>query len=71
MNNVQEIDVTLHPDGRVEVKVRGVPGDACLELTRGLEQYLGDHILSREATDEMHQTSDLYNEDVQSLNNES
>ena len=53
MSSLEEIDVTLHPDGRVEVKVRGAEGKACLIATKKLEQYLGGRVLSREATDEM------------------
>lgn len=51
MSGVEEIDVTIHPDGRVEVKVRGVDGPACLTATKKLEQYLGGQV-SRELTDE-------------------
>lgn len=53
MSRLEEIDVTLYPDGRVEVKVRGAEGEACLLATRDLEQHLGGVVLSREATDEM------------------
>lgn len=53
MSSLEEIDVTLHPDGRVEMKVRGAEGKACLLVTRKLEQHLGGRVLSREPTDEM------------------
>lgn len=53
MTSLEEIDVTLHPDGRVEVKVRGAEGRACLLATKELEQHLGGRVLSREETDEM------------------
>ena len=53
MSSLEEIDVTLHPDGRVEVKVRGAQGRACLLATKELEQHLGGRVISREATDEM------------------
>ncbi len=53
MSSLEEIDVTLHPDGRVEVKVRGAEGRACLLATKELEQQLGGRVLSREETDEM------------------
>ena len=50
---MEEIDVILHPDGRVEVKVRGAQGRACLLATKDLEQHLGGRVISREETDEM------------------
>ena len=50
MSSLEEIDVTLHPDGRVEVKVRGAQGKACLLATKGLEQHLGGRVISREET---------------------
>ena len=53
MSSLEEIDVTLHPDGRVEVKVRGAEGKACLVATKKLEQHLGGRVVSREETDEM------------------
>lgn len=51
MSGVEEIEVTIHPDGRVEIKVRGVEGPACLTATKKLEKYLGGSG-SRELTDE-------------------
>ncbi|HUH00893.1 MAG TPA: DUF2997 domain-containing protein [Kofleriaceae bacterium] len=51
MSGVEEIEVTIHPDGRVEVQVRGVQGPGCVAATKKLEQYLGGNV-SRELTDE-------------------
>ena len=51
----QEVEVTITPDGRVSLQVRGVPGHACLDLTRDLEQLLGGTIESREMTYEADQ----------------
>ncbi len=56
MSTVQEIDLVLHPNGAVEIKVRGVPGAGCLDLTKKLEAGLGNRIVSREHTDEFQQT---------------
>jgi hypothetical protein len=55
MNNIQEVDVTIKPDGMVEVKVRGAQGPACLSLTKELERYLGGQVSHREHTAEYHQ----------------
>jgi hypothetical protein len=57
MSTVQEIDLVLRPNGSVEIKVRGVPGAACLDITRKLEAELGNRIVAREHTDELHQTA--------------
>ena len=41
----------IRPDGRVEERVEGVEGDACLGLTERLESALGS-VERREATSE-------------------
>ena len=46
--DIQEIDVFVAPDGRVQLRVRGVQGRGCLSLTQGLEQLLGGEITSRQ-----------------------
>ena len=48
----QEIEYTIHQDGRVEVRVNGVKGSGCLELTKELEEMLGE-VVVRKNTDEM------------------
>jgi len=51
----EEIEITIAKDGSVQVHVRGVQGDACLDLTKDLETALGGVILSREMTPEADQ----------------
>ena len=41
----------IRPDGRVEERVEGIEGDACLGLTERLESALGS-VERREATSE-------------------
>ena len=43
------------PDGRVEERVEGIEGDACLGLTERLETALGS-VERREATSEAYST---------------
>lgn len=43
------------PDGRVEERVEGIEGDACLGLTERLEATLGS-VERREATSEAYST---------------
>ncbi|MDW8106355.1 MAG: DUF2997 domain-containing protein [Armatimonadota bacterium] len=47
---LQEVEVIIHPDGRVELQVRGVQGARCLDITKDLEAALGNQIESREMT---------------------
>jgi hypothetical protein len=49
---LQEIEVTIGKDGKVEIQVRGVKGLKCLELTKELEEALGGKILARIMTPE-------------------
>lgn len=44
---LQEIEVIIGKDGRVQIQVRGVNGTKCLDLTRELEAALGGEIESR------------------------
>lgn len=50
--DVQEIEVTIGKDGKVQVHVRGVKGEACLDITRALESALGGEVELREMTPE-------------------
>lgn len=43
----QEIEVIITPKGEVEIRVAGVKGMGCVELTRALEEALGE-VLARE-----------------------
>jgi hypothetical protein len=52
MSGLQEIEVVIQPNGKVEVLVRGVRGGSCRELTRELERYLGGRVVERRHTDE-------------------
>lgn len=38
---MQEIEITIDNNGRVNVKVRGVHGEGCLALTKNLETAIG------------------------------
>ena len=50
MNELQQIEVTIAPDGKVEVHIQGVKGNACLVVTKEMEQLLGDDIVERRHT---------------------
>jgi acylphosphatase len=53
--NLEEIEVIIEKDGRVRIEVRGVKGDACLDLTQALEEALGGEVESREMTPEAYE----------------
>ena len=48
----EQIEVTIHPDGRVELHVVGVEGMSCVELTEPLVRVLGGEVMSQELTQE-------------------
>ncbi len=50
--DLQEIEIVINKKGEVEIHVRGVKGEACLALTRELEQALGGKVILREMTAE-------------------
>lgn len=50
--DVQEIEITIGKDGKVELRVSGVKGTDCLLLTQDLEKALGGEILLRQMTSE-------------------
>ncbi len=52
MSEIQELDILVHRDGTVEVKVSGAIGKKCLNLTEGLEKVLGGNVVLRTTTAE-------------------
>lgn len=63
MSEIQEIEVTLKPDGTVKVQVRGVKGEKCLALTEDLERLLGRGVVERIHTDEFLQADQEQDQD--------
>ncbi|MGD0006351.1 MAG: DUF2997 domain-containing protein [Anaerolineaceae bacterium] len=41
---IQEIEVTIDKNGQVKIHVRGVKGEACLDITCPLETALGGEL---------------------------
>ena len=54
---IQELDITIQPDGSVKIQVIGVKGPQCLDLTADIEAILGGQVLSREKTPEHDETA--------------
>lgn len=59
----QEIEFIIRPDGTVEEKVTGVGGPACEDVTRGIEQALGE-IEQRERTADYYRTTERTSDEV-------
>lgn len=38
---MKELEITIDKEGRVQVAVRGVPGEGCLGLTKNIENAVG------------------------------
>jgi len=51
---LERIEFKIFSDGRVEEKVQGVQGDQCLEVTREINEKLGN-VISTTPTEEMYQ----------------
>ncbi len=49
---MERIEYKIYPDGRVEEKVLGVKGEDCLEITREINEKLGE-VISTTPTEEM------------------
>jgi hypothetical protein len=50
----QELEIIIDSDGKVSVKVAGVKGGDCLEVTKELEEALGE-VETREHTAEFYE----------------
>jgi hypothetical protein len=49
-----ELEIEISPTGEIQLKVKGIAGEGCLELTKALEEALGI-VLEREKTSEYYQ----------------
>jgi hypothetical protein len=55
--DLQEIEIVIEKNGQVRLEVRGVKGNACLDLTQDLEAALGGQVASRQMTSEALETA--------------
>ncbi|MCD6310286.1 MAG: DUF2997 domain-containing protein [Candidatus Eremiobacteraeota bacterium] len=53
--NMQEIEINITEEGKVELHVKGIKGPTCEDLTRDLEEALGE-------VEERTYTSEYYEE---------
>ena len=54
IGRLERIEYKIYPDGRVEEKVLGVKGESCLEITREINEKLGE-VISTTPTEEMYE----------------
>ena len=59
---MEEITMTISPEGDVKIEVNGVEGAGCLEATRPLEEALGIEDPERTEKPEMMLTQDVEQE---------
>ena len=59
---MQEIEVIIEKDGEVNIKVNGIKGVACLELTKPIEDALGP-VQTRTQTEEYYEQPILLSQD--------
>lgn len=54
---MQELEITIDPESKVFVRVKGAKGKSCIELSKPLEEALGT-VESRTYTAEYYEPSD-------------
>ena len=59
----RDIIITIGPDGNVQISVEGVSGGDCVDLTRALEEELGD-VTDRQFTSEYYQAEEGVEEHI-------
>jgi len=57
MATKKDIVITIGPDGEVKIEVEGVAGPGCMDLTRFLEEELGE-VTDRQFTSAYYQESE-------------
>ena len=57
------IEITVGPDGKVEMHVQCVPGMDCLALTEDLARLLGGGVEAQELTPEAYQDAGQHEQD--------
>jgi hypothetical protein len=55
MSQRKELEISISPTGEVKVQVKCIPGQACVEETKFLEEALGNNIKDRQLTSDYYQ----------------
>ena len=59
----REYEITIQPDGQVNLHVRGYKGKGCLEAVQMFEQIVGE-LKSRQATSEFYEPDEVVRRNV-------
>ena len=51
---LEQIEITIGPDGKIQLETSGFSGEECLKATADLEALLGGRVVSREQTSGMY-----------------
>lgn len=57
MAHKEEFEITIGPNGEIQIEVKGTKGKSCVELTAFLERALGE-VTSRDLKPEYYQQED-------------
>lgn len=67
---VEEVEVTISPDGEVSIEVRGMKGMDCRTATAALETALGGEVIERRMTAEAYESVEVDQANQQSTGGE-
>jgi hypothetical protein len=54
---MEELEIIIEPDGTTRIHVKGIRGARCLDVTRRIEEELGE-VIDRKHTPEYYEESD-------------
>lgn len=60
----REYDLTIEPNGEVQLHVRGHKGKGCLDAVRMFEQIVGE-LKSKQATHEMYEPDEVVRHNIE------
>jgi Protein of unknown function (DUF2997) len=56
---IQELDIFIDKEGKVNIEVRGVKGPSCLDITKAIEEALGGQIENREYKPDFYEEAEI------------
>jgi hypothetical protein len=60
----REYDLTIEPNGEVQLHVRGYKGKSCLDAVRLFEQIIGE-LKSKQTTSEMYEPDEVVRHNIE------
>jgi len=65
---MEQIEFTIHSDGRVEEKVTGVKGQSCHEVTKEVEELLGKVTYTKPTAEAFEEEITIATQETQNVN---